>query len=391
MFCFKMGHGVSSDTTGQAVVESNSNEHSLGLVNFGNTCYCNSVLQALYFCKPFRERVLNYRITQKSKKENLLTCLADLFHMIVSGKRRTGALQPKKFINKLRKENSTFDNDMQQDAHEFLNHLLNTCADILTAEKKEEKEKHDKQRSKSNNFAVSNNYTQSNGDGQHNRMSINTNINGDTASAHSSIEDTWIHELFQGTLVSTTKCLNCETVSSKDENFLDLSIDVEENTSITTCLRVFSNIETLSGESKYYCETCSSKQEATKRMRIKKLPRILALHLKRFKYFEVFKQYKKLSYRVVFPFELRLLNTSEDCTNNDRIYDLVSLVVHCGIGPNRGHYIAVVKRDGSWLVFDDETVDRLDPSNFEEFYGVSHDLGRQSETSYILFYESRDY
>ncbi|CAF4151510.1 unnamed protein product [Rotaria socialis] len=179
-------------------------------------------------------------------------------------------------------------------------------------------------------------------------------------------------------------------VSSKDENFLDLSIDVEENTSITTCLRVFSNIETLSGESKYYCEICSSKQEATKRMRIKKLPRILALHLKRFKYFEVFKQYKKLSYRVVFPFELRLLNTSEDCTNSDRIYDLVSLVVHCGIGPNRGHYIAVVKRDGSWLVFDDETVDRLDPSNFEEFYGVSHDLGRQSETSYILFYESRD-
>lgn len=73
---------------------------------FGNTCYCNSVLQALYFCKPFRERVLNYRLTQKNKKENLLICLADLFHMIVSGKRRTGALQPKKFINKLRKENS---------------------------------------------------------------------------------------------------------------------------------------------------------------------------------------------------------------------------------------------------------------------------------------------
>jgi ubiquitin carboxyl-terminal hydrolase 12/46 len=95
-------------------------------------------------------------------------------------------------------------------------------------------------------------------------------------------DETWIHELFQGILVSTTKCLNCETVfiqrkiwflkmilllqvNSKDENFLDLSIDVEENTSITTCLRVFSNVETLSGESKYFCETCSSKQEATKR------------------------------------------------------------------------------------------------------------------------------
>jgi len=73
------------------------------------------VLQALYFCKPFRERVLNYRLTQKNKKENLLTCLADLFHMIITGKRRTGALQPKKFINKLRKENSKFDFNFQNE------------------------------------------------------------------------------------------------------------------------------------------------------------------------------------------------------------------------------------------------------------------------------------
>lgn len=41
-------------------------------------------------------------------------------------------------------------------------------------------------------------------------------------------------------------------------------------------------------------------------------------------------RYTKLSYRVVFPLELRLFNTSGDATNPDRMYDLVAVVVHCG-------------------------------------------------------------
>lgn len=39
----------------------------------------------------------------------------------------------------LLQENELFDNYMQQDAHEFLNYLLNTIADILTEEKRREK------------------------------------------------------------------------------------------------------------------------------------------------------------------------------------------------------------------------------------------------------------
>ena len=102
---------------------------------------------------------------------------------------------------------------MQQDAHEFLNHLLNTCGDILLAERKEDKEKSEKQRNKSN----TNNHLQLNGDSQRNRITaaINFNLNNDLNLELSPItDDTWIHELFQGTLVSTTKCLNCETVFS---------------------------------------------------------------------------------------------------------------------------------------------------------------------------------
>ena len=57
-------------------------------------------------------------------------------------------------------------------------------------------------------------------------------------------------------------------------------------------------------------------------MRVKKLPKILALHLKRFKYMEQLQRYTKLSYRVVFPFELRLFNTvSADWKQVNTIYN----------------------------------------------------------------------
>lgn len=71
---------------------------------FGNTCYCNSVLQALYFCRPFREKVLAYKPVSK-RKESLLTCLADLFNNIASQKKKVGVIAPKKFVARLRKEN----------------------------------------------------------------------------------------------------------------------------------------------------------------------------------------------------------------------------------------------------------------------------------------------
>lgn len=159
------------------------NEHYFGLVNFGNTCYCNSVLQALYFCRPFREKVLAYK-SQPRKKENLLTCLADLFHSIATQKKKVGVIPPKKFITRLRKENELFDNYMQQDAHEFLNYLLNTIADILQEERKQEK--------------------------QNGRL---RNGDVDNEDNNSTPDPTWVHEIFQGTLTNETRCLTCETVS----------------------------------------------------------------------------------------------------------------------------------------------------------------------------------
>ncbi|MGH0187992.1 UNVERIFIED_CONTAM: hypothetical protein FKN15_027483 [Acipenser sinensis] len=258
------------------------NEHYFGLVNFGNTCYCNSVLQALYFCRPFREKVLAYKV-QPRKKESLLTCLSDLFNSIATQKKKVGVIPPKKFISRLRKENELFDNYMQQDAHEFLNYLLNTIADLLQEEKKQEKQ---------------------NGKLQ----------NGSVESEEADKPDlTWVHEIFQGTLTNETRCLNCEAEEKK--NYYN---------STHTYRWGFSNTETLCSECKYYCEQCRSKQEAQKS------------------------------------------------------------------GPNRGHYITIVKSHGFWLLFDDDIVEKIDAQAIEEFYGLTSDISKNSESGYILFYQSRD-
>jgi hypothetical protein len=60
----------------------------------------------------------------------------------------------------------------------------------------------------------------------------------------------------QGILTNETKCLRCETVTARDETFFDLSLDIEQNSSITSCLKNFSSTETLNAEDKFFCDKC---------------------------------------------------------------------------------------------------------------------------------------
>jgi len=424
-----------------------------GLENFGNTCYCNSILQCLYYSVPFREQVISYprhtptesvihnpdgqirlntdatilpanhpsltysklmnrqttpnpsaRIpggpqpTPKSEDkehpdfkkrvaqargptiamnydnasayempESLFTSLKDVFEALYVHQSRIGVVSPTRFLEVLRRENEMFRSAMHQDAHEFLNILLNeVVANVEVHSKKLEDEK-------------KTNYT----NGPLEKSGFEQALASAMPKAGSSSTG-WVHELFEGTLTSETKCLTCENVSQRDEAFLDLSVDLDEHTSVTSCLRKFSEEEMLCERNKFHCDGCGGLQEAEKRMKIKRLPKILALHLKRFKYTEDLQRLQKLFHRVVYPYHLRLCNTTDDAEDPDRLYELYAVVVHIGGGPYHGHYVSIIKtEDRGWLLFDDEMVEPVDKSYVQNFFGDRPGLA----CAYVLFYQ----
>jgi ubiquitin carboxyl-terminal hydrolase 9/13 len=120
-------------------------------------------------------------------------------------------------------------------------------------------------------------------------------------------------------------------------------------------------------------------------MKIKKSPKILALHLKRFKYTEDMQRNLKLFHRVVYPPTLRLFNTTDDADDPEKMYELYAVVVHIGGGPYHGHYVTIVKNDetGNWMLIDDEAVEAVDDGFVGRFYGDRPGMA----SAYVLFYQ----
>lgn len=442
-------------------VREDGSDKFFGLENFGNTCYCNSIVQALYYSEIFRESVVNYppfspsdtpngkrtkisvQIRPPPKKEveedttnkkkmstkdvlkqrqlinaglagpgqqalrpedrpdapeykkkqamlkgpvlelaqensasygmdeSTFTGLKDLFLALIESQSRTGVLSPQRFLEIFKRDNEMFRNSMHQDAHEFYGLVLNDVISNVEANAKRILEQ--RQAAAKDELARS----------VEDALGA-TNALAKVPAGYRSPGTGWVHDIFEGLLTSETRCLTCETASQRDETFLDLSIDLDEHSSVTSCLRKFSAEEMLCERNKFHCDHCGGLQEAEKRMKIKRLPKVLALHLKRFKYTEDYSRLQKLFHRVVYPYHLRMFNTTPDAEDPDRVYELYAVVVHIGGNAYHGHYVSVIKTaDRGWLLFDDEMVEPVDKHFVRNFFGDRPGMA----CAYVLFYQ----
>jgi len=133
-------------------------------------------------------------------------------------------------------------------------------------------------------------------------------------------------------------------LTSEEKELLDVKLE--------DCIELFTKVEKLSAENKWFCPSCRSPNQATKKLDICKLPDVLIIHLKRFQYSGMYRD--KLHQLVQFPLQLDLSRFLKEMNESESQYQLFAVSNHMG-GIESGHYIAYAKNVESdkWFKFDD--------------------------------------
>ncbi|XP_048332475.2 ubiquitin carboxyl-terminal hydrolase 18 [Ziziphus jujuba] len=282
-----------------------------GLLNCGNSCFANVVLQCLTFTRPLVAYLL--------EKGHRLECirndwcfLCEFQTHLERASRSLQAFSPTNIISRLRNIGGNLGYGRQEDAHEFMRFAIDTMQSICLDE-----------------------------------------FGGEKAVPPASQETTIIQHIFGGYLQSQVICTACNKISNQYENMMDLTVEIHgEAASLEECLDQFTVEELLHGENMYKCDGCNDYVKASKRLMVKQAPNILTIALKRFQS----GRFGKLNKSVTFPETLDLSPYMSEAGNGLDIYKLYAVVVHVDMlnASFFGHYICYTKDfRGNWYRIDD--------------------------------------
>lgn len=342
---------TTTDQTAAAATTTNDqqlpNEVPLGLVNLGNTCYMNSVLQALYSISPFRQLIeqsytskplsSNLRDLFKSMKRRSNTAPITNTYSSYSYQRQidssSDAASPASFKQTFARYQSKFSGLNQQDAQEFLRYLINGCHDEMNQVRSSS--------SRRNNQPPR---TASEAWSQYRDI----------------VDNSPLVDMLVGQLCSTITCSMCQNQSHCWDPFWDLSLALSNHDRFSArsigsasssyyhkcrladLIAHFTASETLDGDERPTCEKCTKPTRSSKQINFTRLPRVLILHLKKFSN----DGYKLSSPEVQCEDVLELESGSR--------YYLAAAISHHGHSASSGHYTAHCKYSSHWFHFNDD-------------------------------------
>ncbi|GAB2289094.1 hypothetical protein Dimus_023395 [Dionaea muscipula] len=284
-----------------------------GLANLGNTCFLNSVLQCLTYTEPLAAYLQSGKHKNSCRMIGFCALCAIQSHVSHALQAPGRILVPKDLVSNLRCISRNFHNARQEDAHEYMIHLLESM----------------------------------------HKCCLPSGVPTESPTAY---EKSLVHKIFGGRLRSRVKCLQCFNCSDKFDPFLDLSLEILKTDSLNKALLHFIATEKLDdGEQQYLCEKCKEKVKALKQLTVDKAPYVLTIHLKRFgSHFSG----QKIDRKVHFGPALDLKPfVSGSYVDGDLRYTLYGVLVHAGGSTHSGHYYCFVRTSsGMWYSLDDNEV-----------------------------------
>ncbi|KAL8683961.1 MAG: hypothetical protein Q9186_000172 [Xanthomendoza sp. 1 TL-2023] len=363
-----------------------------GLVNTGNMCYMNSVLQILVFCVPFYDLLekLGRRAAHNFKSE---TPLVDAMIMFMH---EFGVIDSAESVEKLRlrlrndeieqygeafipefvyevirrlPRFSSMRRGHQQDAEEFLGFLLEEMHDECSKAMRITSPNPAKDSSASINGTVSPTLESSGPALSTDSGWLEVGPKQKAAITRSSgtiITESPITKIFGGKLRSELRVPGMKnSVTLEPYQPLQLDIGAPHVNNIVDALKGLTRSETLHGD---FNSPRGPAVTATKQVTIETLPQVLILHLKRFQYDNAGGT-QKIWKKVGYPLDLEIPKEVFPQHKRGGIlahgglpkYRLIGVVYHHGRNASGGHYTVDVRRqDGKeWIRLDDTIIRRV--------------------------------
>lgn len=245
----------------------------------------------------------------------------------------------------------------QEDAHEFLHFLLDKMHVELLALRKQQTAARGEHAHSDGGGGHSEGVAGDQEDGEEDGWLVKSGkraVRQQEVSAAPSEEASAVTALFQGKLATSVACKGApNSVTVHPFEILEVPIFDDSIRCIDDALEALTAPETLDD---YKPSANSEPQQAVKTERFQQLPDILVLHLMRFQFTG---RSAKVNKFVGFDTHLQMRSAwlASGSTDRGAVFDLVATVTHHGKSISSGHYTAdVVQPDGKWLRFDDSEV-----------------------------------